>query len=362
MSFDNDDQLMQGYLLGTLPPEALALVDERLAADPVFFDRLEAFEDDLIVQWHRRQLSASDQKAFELAYVNPVRQARIEQALHVIRIAATQRPASRPTVRPYAMWALAASLVLVVGSIALLPRVWSTNRDGATLLVALTAVGERSATPSAGYDLVRLLPDVTTVRLKVDLPDLDGSVVPQVEVSGIDYPMTREYTGSAVQWVPRGGVLTVSIPAAELLSGDYLLIVSGAADKSDIVVRRALRVTRDRWHVTIGPVRSCRDMTADDQLHGWKDIARHLGVQVRTAQRYERRGLPIRRNDAIRGGVYAVKAELQAWRDGFGSAAGPTTPPLTSWHGMVTLSEPLAPGRYVVSLALTAHEPTLRQT
>ena len=113
--------------------------------------------------------------------------------------------------------------------------------------------------------------------------------------------------------------------------------------------------------VTIGLVRSCRGMTADDQLHGWKDISRHLGVQVRTAQRYEKRGLPIRRNDAIRGGVYAVKAELQVWRDGFGSSAGSAVTPITAWHAMVTLSEPLAPGRYVVSIALTGHASPARQ-
>lgn len=102
-------------------------------------------------------------------------------------------------------------------------------------------------------------------------------------------------------------------------------------------------------------------MTADDQLHGWKDIARHLGVQVRTAQRYEKRGLPIRRNDAIQGGVYAVKAELQVWRDGFGPGVGSPMTPITAWHAMLTLSEPLAPGRYVVSIALTEHVSTGRQ-
>lgn len=94
-------------------------------------------------------------------------------------------------------------------------------------------------------------------------------------------------------------------------------------------------------------------MTADDQLHGWKDIARYLGVEVRTAQRHERRGLPIRRNHSVGGRVYAVKAEMQAWRDGFSATPTSRTEPGLVWHALVTLNEPLPAGRFVLSIALT---------
>jgi len=96
-------------------------------------------------------------------------------------------------------------------------------------------------------------------------------------------------------------------------------------------------------------------MTAGDQLKGWKDIARYLGVETRTAQRYVKRGLPIRRTDPIRGAVYAVKVELQAWRDGLATAKGPVVPPRLSVHALLTLSEPLPAGRYVMSIAVTEH-------
>jgi len=50
-------------------------------------------------------------------------------------------------------------------------------------------------------------------------------------------------------------------------------------------------------------------------LSGWKSIARHLGMGVRTVQRYERQlGLPIRRPAGkLRGAVLATKLELDAW-------------------------------------------------
>lgn len=52
-----------------------------------------------------------------------------------------------------------------------------------------------------------------------------------------------------------------------------------------------------------------------DILSGWKSIAKHLGMGVRTVQRYERQlGLPVRRfAGRFRGAVVATKSELDAW-------------------------------------------------
>lgn len=50
-------------------------------------------------------------------------------------------------------------------------------------------------------------------------------------------------------------------------------------------------------------------------LCGWKSVAKHLGMGVRTVQRYERQlGLPVRRlAGRLRGAVVATKSELDAW-------------------------------------------------
>jgi hypothetical protein len=61
--------------------------------------------------------------------------------------------------------------------------------------------------------------------------------------------------------------------------------------------------------------RERKTRTPPEILSGWKSIARHLGMGVRTVQRYERQmGLPIRRPAGkMRGAVLATKSELDAW-------------------------------------------------
>jgi hypothetical protein len=49
-------------------------------------------------------------------------------------------------------------------------------------------------------------------------------------------------------------------------------------------------------------------------LTSWKEIAQHLGKGVRTVQRWEREGLPVRRpKDGHKGRVVAYPEELDRW-------------------------------------------------
>jgi hypothetical protein len=49
-------------------------------------------------------------------------------------------------------------------------------------------------------------------------------------------------------------------------------------------------------------------------LNSWKEIASHLGCSVRTAQRLERLGMPVRRPAGhIRSAVVAFTEEVDAW-------------------------------------------------
>jgi hypothetical protein len=51
-----------------------------------------------------------------------------------------------------------------------------------------------------------------------------------------------------------------------------------------------------------------------DILNGWKEISIYLRMGVRTVQRYEEFGLPVRRPAGRqRGSVFATKVELDAW-------------------------------------------------
>ncbi len=52
-------------------------------------------------------------------------------------------------------------------------------------------------------------------------------------------------------------------------------------------------------------------------LNGWKEIGNYLGRGVRTVQRWEHLGLPIRRPAGrIRSAVCAVPEEIDAWLKG----------------------------------------------
>ncbi len=56
-------------------------------------------------------------------------------------------------------------------------------------------------------------------------------------------------------------------------------------------------------------------MSTEGEFTSWKEIAAHLGVNVRTAQKWEAElGLPVRRMPGARGRVSADRAELEAWR------------------------------------------------
>ena len=51
------------------------------------------------------------------------------------------------------------------------------------------------------------------------------------------------------------------------------------------------------------------------ELTSWKEIAHYLGVNLRTAQRWEReRALPVRRFPGRRGRVASTTSSLDAWR------------------------------------------------
>ena len=57
-------------------------------------------------------------------------------------------------------------------------------------------------------------------------------------------------------------------------------------------------------------------------LDGWKAIATHLEVSVRTAQKWEKEeGLPVRRREGEKPRVYARRSEIEAWNEHMRAAA-----------------------------------------
>ncbi|MBZ5607099.1 MAG: tetratricopeptide repeat protein [Acidobacteriia bacterium] len=83
-----------------------------------------------------------------------------------------------------------------------------------------------------------------------------------------------------------------------------------------------------------------RPQEGPDRLESWKEIAGYLGREVRTVQGWEKNeGLPVHRHQhAKQGSVYALKAELDAWREarkgstqGAAAEAEPERRPVRRW-------------------------------
>ena len=58
----------------------------------------------------------------------------------------------------------------------------------------------------------------------------------------------------------------------------------------------------------------CIKVEGRDALHGWKEIASYVGIGVRTAQRWEHWGFPVRRpRMGTRANVVAIPQEIRTW-------------------------------------------------
>jgi len=88
-----DETLLVRYLLGKLPEEKLAQVEDRAFADGDFRQALEAAEADLIDEYVRGELSESDRPAFEQRFLaSPQRRSKVEFA-KALAVAADASPA-----------------------------------------------------------------------------------------------------------------------------------------------------------------------------------------------------------------------------------------------------------------------------
>jgi hypothetical protein len=76
-----DEHVMTSFLLGTLEADDKERIADRLAHDIGYFEAMEALDDDLILRWHRGDLSGEQQQLFKHAYLSaPARRARVDES------------------------------------------------------------------------------------------------------------------------------------------------------------------------------------------------------------------------------------------------------------------------------------------
>src|SRR5215831_11156431 len=98
-------------------------------------------------------------------------------------------------------------------------------------------------------------------------------------------------------------------------SADAIMAIS----KIEIGARRKRRhqIRVCAWPISLRRVSGCMvpEPRPHKELNSWQDVASHLGVSVRTAQKWEKTlGLPIRRMPGPRGRIVADPAELDQWK------------------------------------------------
>ncbi len=275
----NDERLMTRFLLGDLLPAERQAIEERLTTDPEYLEALAALEDDLILKWHRGELSDGEQRLFTESYFSsPSRQARVASAGDLIEAAERWKAAaaagssvwtrlwrwlSTPRyVPPFAAGGAVALLVVAV-SVALFITNDATRRlhlvqqentglrrqveTTRRLAVAFTLapVGERGT--REGLNLVLIPRDADEVRLQFEVADLRTTA----GLDAIIEPLADTVVATAqpvrVARTPTSAHVALTVAAGELPDGDCVLRLRRAATGGShiIIATRAFRVTRD---------------------------------------------------------------------------------------------------------------------
>jgi hypothetical protein len=268
---------MTRFLLGDLPAEDRAQVEARLIEDPGYFEELAALEDEIILKWHRRELSREDRRLFaQTFFSSPERQERVDAARLLLDAAEAENDArlgsrlsrwwTMPAGLPPLAWrvalvaaavALPVAIVVVVGGNRRLEQENALLRKQLSaaprvvVAVALDAPGLRGEPGATDRPNVVGIPrDADEVLLRVDLTDPGGDgldALLQPLDGGPERNLGAVRTARGASAVT---VASVAIPAGELAAGDYVLSLRRAdtrrsGDPESVVTRRWFRVTRD---------------------------------------------------------------------------------------------------------------------
>lgn len=267
----NDDRVLTAFLLGTLDEQTRERIVDRLGTEDAFFERIAALEDDLLVRWHRGQLSASEREQFVRSYAEPARWARVKEARKLVDVAnawnvteSTQRQIAGTASRGAAVRALAwlrepwkvprlafgGAMLVLVASLAAYVVARRTAEYARPLTVSFTlnAVGQKGTDPAAkGYDEVRLPSAATAVAFTVEPQAMPAGGRVTAELVARDRPKVLQLGSPIVDRSAAQLRLIFTVPTSNLPDGDYVLSVRHQGDvDSTSIATQAFRVTRGR--------------------------------------------------------------------------------------------------------------------
>jgi hypothetical protein len=275
-----DEQVLTRFLLGDLAPADRQAIEDRLIEDPAFFESLCALEDEVILKWHRGELSPEDWQLFTQSYLtSPPRQARVASVRELIDAAERWKHEAEPqpslwgrlprwlTVpRQVPQFALAAAGAMVI---AVVPALLYQTRDAMRRLQDaereitslrqqsggaqhLAAVFTLAPVTVRGQDtdatnVVRIPRDAAEVWLRFEMADPGTPAGFDAILEPLDRRPATTPRPARLEPTATGMLVTLTLAASDLPEGDYVLRLRRltAGDSSDIVATRTLRVTRD---------------------------------------------------------------------------------------------------------------------
>jgi hypothetical protein len=254
-----EQESLRQYLLGNLPLEEMAAIEERLLTDAVFYDELLMVEDELIDQYLSGEQSPAERKNFEAHFVlAPERQQKVRFARalkkylnrnnetereHVViaepsfneRIPVADPVKNRRSFLPFLptnpilAYSLAATFVVVIGLVSWtamnrLPNPKS-GEDGQILAVVLTPGVSRSVN---GTEIKKIsIPHGTgTLEFQLELPKAEYATY-RAEVLRSDQVMVATIEGLKPKTASAKASVTVPLSATLFKRDDYSLKLAG---------------------------------------------------------------------------------------------------------------------------------------
>ena len=254
-----EQESLRRYLLGSIPPEEIAALEERLLTDTVFYDELLMVEDELIDQYLSGEQSGAERESFEAHFIlAPERQQKVRFARALKKylsridelesedvVVAEPSPSGpvSPVVpskskrsflpflpaNPILAYSLAATFVVVIGLVTWMAvnrlKNPASGETGQVLAVVLTPGLSRSL-DSGQIKKISIPPETQTLELQLELAKAEYATY-RAEVLRSDQTMVAMVEGLKPATTSAKASITVSLSASLFKREDYSVKLAG---------------------------------------------------------------------------------------------------------------------------------------
>jgi hypothetical protein len=254
-----EQESLRRYLLGSLPSEEIAALEERLLTDTVFYDELLMVEDELIDQYLSGEQSAAERESFEAHFtLAPERQQKVRFARalkkYLSRIDKLEpgdvviaEPSRSGTVspvdpskskrsllpflpaNPILAYSLAATFVVIIGLVTWMAvnrlKNPGAGETGQVLAVVLTPGLSRSL-DSGQIKKISIPPETQTLELQLELPKAEYATY-RAEVLRSDQTTVAMVEGLKPATTSARASITVPLSASLFKREDYSVKLAG---------------------------------------------------------------------------------------------------------------------------------------